>query len=132
MAAAALQRPLFTALGAGLFALFWGLPRRLGYALTEEGLEVRRFSGTFLWPYAELRAQRTGGTLGLKHFGTGVSGYYTGLCGWSGPEADTVQALASRTQGGVLIEARSKRYFLTPADPESFLAALSGRGVPVA
>lgn len=55
-----------TLLGVGLAALFVQLPRRLSYTLTDTGLRVSRFSGTFEWPYRELRMRRTDGGLGLK------------------------------------------------------------------
>lgn len=122
---------LFTLLALALAALFVVMPRRLSYVLTDEGLQVTRMSGRTLWPYAELRAAPTSGGLGLKIFGSGVSGYYSGTYAWNGSETAQIQALASRREGGVIVQYRGQSYFLTPADPAAFLQALAARGVPV-
>ncbi|MFC6590879.1 PH domain-containing protein [Deinococcus lacus] len=122
-----LPRPvavLFGLGGAALLAFFVALPRRLGYALTPEGLQVSHFSATEVWPYASLDVVSVGGELGLKQVGVGVPGYYTGTYGWKGPEAKTVQALASTPRGGVLLRRAGKLYYLTPADPAAFVRAL--------
>lgn len=65
--------------------------------------------------------------------GTGMSGYHTGNYQWRGEGPKHVQAVASRTTGGVLVEVRghSQMYFLTPADPDSFLRRLRERGATV-
>ncbi|WP_146160588.1 PH domain-containing protein [Deinococcus arcticus] len=122
---------LLTLLGLGLFLAFLLVPRRLAYTLTNTGLRVRRASGTFEWPYRDLRAQATGGGLGLKVGGVGLPGYYSGNYAWKGEGPRAVQALSSNTGQGVLLDVRGVPYFLTPADPESFLQALTERGVTV-
>lgn len=64
-------------------------------------------------------------------FGSGVSGYYSGTYAWNGSETAQIQALASRREGGVIVQYRGKPCSLTPADPAAFLQALAARGVPV-
>ncbi len=123
-------RLLFTLMAAGLIALFVWLPRRLGYALTDEGLEIRRASGTFVWPYRDLRAGATAHGLGVKQAGVNAPGYYSGAFAWLGEGPNTVLALSSSTRDGVLVTYQGKRYFLTPADSNAFLRELRARGVP--
>ncbi|WP_295820191.1 PH domain-containing protein [uncultured Deinococcus sp.] len=120
-----------TLLGVGLAALFAQVPRRLSYTLTDTGLRVGRFSSTFEWPYRDLRVRRTGGALGLKVGGVGLPGYHTGNYTFTGPEYRNVQAIASNTHGGVIVERSGTPYYLTPADPDAFARALAARGVPV-
>ncbi|WP_291429537.1 PH domain-containing protein [Deinococcus sp.] len=121
----------FTLLGVGLGALFAQVPRRLAYTLTDTGLRVSRFSGTFEWPYRELRVRRTDGGLGLKVGGVGLPGYYSGNYTFTGPAYRSVQAIASNTRGGLIVERGGTPYYLTPADPRAFAQALAARGVPV-
>lgn len=120
-----------TLLGVGLGVLFAQVPRRLSYTLTDTGLRVGRFSGTFEWPYRDLRVRRTGGGLGLKVGGVGLPGYHTGNYTFTGPEYRNVQAIASNTRGGVIVERSGTPHYLTPADPDAFARALAARGVPV-
>lgn len=118
-------------MGVGLLLAFLVVPRRLSYTLTGTGLRVGRASGTFEWPYRDLRAQATAGALGLKVGGVGLPGYYSGNYAWKGVEHRHVQALSTNTQRGVLVEVRGVPHFLTPADPEGFLQALAQRGVAI-
>nr|WP_246580869.1 PH domain-containing protein [Deinococcus aestuarii] len=117
-------------MAAGLLALFIWLPRRLGYALTDEGLEIRRASGTFVWPYRDLRASATPHALGVKQGGVNAPGYFSGAFAWPGEGPNTILALSSSPRGGVLVTSQGRRYFLTPADPDAFLRELRARGVP--
>lgn len=111
---------------------FWLAPRRLGYALTGDGLVLRTLLGRTALPYAGLRARRSAGRLGLRTFGTGLPGYLTGHFTFGpDPAVRTVRAAATRPSGGVLLESGGRTYFLTPADPEDFLAALARRGAQV-
>lgn len=126
-------RLLLTLMAVLVAVFFLAGPRRLNYALTDEGLQVSRLSNTGIWPYAGLRARRTSGHLGLKMGGTGMAGYYTGNYRWRGEGPKHVQAVASRMAGGVLVEVGGQRqpYFLTPADPAGFLQQLRRRGATV-
>jgi len=121
----------FTLLGVGLAALFVQLPRRLSYTLTDTGLRVSRFSGTFEWPYHELRVRRTDAGLGLRVGGVGLPGYYTGNYTFTGAGYRNVQAIASNTRGGLIVERGGTPYYLTPADPDAFAQALAARGMAV-
>ncbi|GGR91497.1 PH domain-containing protein [Deinococcus sedimenti] len=120
-----------TLLGVGLAALFAQVPRRLAYTLTDTGLRMSRFSGTFEWPYCELRVRRTDAGLGLRVGGVGLPGYYTGNYTFTGAGYRSVQAIASNTRGGLIVERGGTPYYLTPADPDAFAQALAARGVPV-
>ncbi|MDR6219484.1 PH domain-containing protein [Deinococcus soli (ex Cha et al. 2016)] len=120
-----------TLLGVGLGALFAQVPRRLAYTLTDTGLRVSRFSGTFEWPYRELRVRRTDAGLGLRVGGVGLPGYYTGNYTFTGAGYRSVQAIASNTRGGLIVERGGTPYYLTPADPDAFAQALAARGVPM-
>ncbi|AKH17978.1 PH domain-containing protein [Deinococcus soli (ex Cha et al. 2016)] len=120
-----------TLLGVGLGALFAQVPRRLSYTLTDTGLRVSRFSGSFEWPYRELRVRRTDAGLGLRVGGVGLPGYYTGNYTFTGAGYRSVQAIASNTRGGLIVERGGTPYYLTPADPDAFAQALAARGVPM-
>ncbi|GGR46684.1 hypothetical protein GCM10008959_04640 [Deinococcus seoulensis] len=120
-----------TLLGVGLGAFFAQVPRRLAYTLTDTGLRISRFSGTFEWPYRELRVRRTDAGLGLRVGGVGLPGYYTGNYTFTGAGYRSVQAIASNTRGGLIVERGGTPYYLTPADPDAFAQALAARGVPV-
>lgn len=124
-------RVALTLLGVGLAALFEQVPRRLTYTLTDTGLRISRFSGTFEWPYRELRVRRTDAGLGLRVGGVGLPGYYTGTYTFTGAGYRNVQAIASNTRGGLIVERGGTPYYLTPADPDAFAQALPARGVPV-
>ncbi|WP_235910292.1 PH domain-containing protein [Deinococcus kurensis] len=117
-----------TLLGVGLAALFVQLPRRLSYTLTDTGLRVSRFSGTFEWPYRELRVRRTDGGLGLKMGGVGLPGYYTGTYTFTGAAYLNVQAIASTTRDGLIVERGDTPYY--PRRPGRLRAGArrAGRG----
>lgn len=111
---------------------FWLAPRRLGYALTGDGVIIRTLLGRTVLPYAGLRARRSAGRLGLRTFGTGLPGYLTGHFTFGpDPAVRNVRAAATRTGGGVLLDSGGRTYFLTPADPDGLLAALARRGARV-
>lgn len=119
--------PLAAALLTGLG--FWLAPRRLGYRLTGDGVVIQTLLSRTMLPYAGLRARRSAGRLGLRTFGTGLPGYLTGHFTFGpDPEVRGVRAAATRASGGVLLDSGGRAYFLTPADPEGFLAALARRG----
>ncbi|WP_180970070.1 PH domain-containing protein [Deinococcus planocerae] len=119
------------ALAALLAAAFWLAPRRLSYSLEKDALVVTRLTGRTALPYAEITARRSAGRLGVRLFGTGMPGYLTGLFSFGPDAVSRVQAAASRTRGGVIVERGGTAFFLTPADPDAFLRALAARGVRV-
>ncbi|CAM4167836.1 PH domain-containing protein [Deinococcus marmoris] len=129
-----LLRGAMVALALVLFALFQLAPRRLAYTLTPDAVVIQRILNQTRLPYAGLSARRTSGVLGVRTFGTGMPGYLTGhfTLSHDGQGVSRVLAAASTGQGGVLLHSGDADYFLTPADPQVFLAELARRGAGVA
>ncbi|WP_415785809.1 PH domain-containing protein [Deinococcus saxicola] len=129
-----LLRGVMTALALCVLALFQGAPRRLAYTLTPDAVVIRRILNQPRLPYAGLSACRTSGVLGIRTFGTGMPGYLSGhfTLSHDGQGVSRVLAAASAGQGGVLLHSGDAHYFLTPADPQAFLAELARRGTGVA
>lgn len=123
---------LLSALAVLLGLLFWLAPRRLGYALTDTDLLIRRLSGTTRLAIPEITARRSAGRLGWRTFGTGLPGYLTGSFTFGPDVRSAVMAAASRPDGGVIAEHAGRAHFLTPADPDAFLSELARRGATVA
>lgn len=119
------------ALTLGLFALGFLLPHKLAYTLEPDALILSYTTGQTRLPYAGMSAWRTAGSLGLKMGGTGLPGYYTGNYLFHRDGLKNVLAAASNPQGGVIVQAGGRTYFLTPADPDAFLAELARRGARV-
>ncbi|RJF71574.1 hypothetical protein D3875_08305 [Deinococcus cavernae] len=118
-------------LTAGLLALGVMLPRRLAYALEPDALVVSHMTGQTRLPLNGMTVWRTAGHLGLKMGGTGLPGYYTGNYLFHTDGLKNVLAASSATRGGVIVQANAKAYFLTPADPEAFVAELAQRGARI-
>lgn len=112
-----------------LLLFFLLAPRRLAYTLTPEALVISRLTGRTALPYTGITARRSAGRLGVRLFGTGMPGYLTGLFSFGPDAVSRVQAAASRTRDGVIVERGGTAFFLTPADPEAFLHSLAARGV---
>lgn len=132
--AAAMQSLLLivvTGVAAALALLFWVAPRRLGYMLSASELMIRRLSGETRLPLAAVSARRSTGRLGWRTFGTGLPGYLSGHFTFGPDVHRSVVAAASRPDGGVIVEQAGTAYFLTPADPDAFLAELARRGATV-
>jgi PH (Pleckstrin Homology) domain-containing protein len=107
-------------------ALFFVAPKRLRYRVDGTTLEVRTLLRTLRFPLRGARARVCREGLGLRLFGVGLPGYSTG---WFRLAGKTTRAYASAREG-VLIE-NGRRLFVTPADIDGFLAALSQAGVAV-
>lgn len=118
-------------LAAVIALFFWLAPRRLAYTTGPEALTIQTLTGQTRLPYAGMNAWRTAGSLGLKMGGTGLPGYYTGNYLFHRDGLKNVLAAASNPQGGVIVQAGGRTYFLTPADPDAFLAELARRGARV-
>lgn len=101
--------------------LFWLVPLSLQYKLTEKGIQIRRLSGKTFIPYQDFKASTSKGCLGHRVMGTSIVGYHAGIFLWKGPEHQSVKAVSSRENGGVLLECEEATYFITPADPKDFL-----------
>lgn len=119
------------ALGVTLLLVFNFAPRRLSYTLESDALVITRLTGRTVLPYAEIKARRSAGRLGVRTFGTGLPGYLTGHFTFGPDTVSRVQAVASRGAEGVVVERGGAAYFLTPADPDAFLRSLAARGAPV-
>lgn len=124
---------LLLVLAAILVAMLVAAPRRLRYEFTPEGLNIHRVVGAILLPYHTLSARHSAGHLSVRTFGVGLPGYLTGYFLLAGdPQgAGQVQVAASRGSEGVLLHTGKQAYFVTPADPEAFLAELARRGAKV-
>lgn len=122
------------ALALVVFALFQLAPRRLAYTLTPDAVVIQRILNQTRLPYAGLSARRSSGVLGIRTFGTGMPGYLTGHFTLAHDEMGVgkVLAAASTGQDGVLLHSGDTDYFLTPADPQTFLTELAQRGAGVA
>lgn len=118
-------------LTAEIFALGLLMPRRLAYTLEPDTLIVSHLTGQTHLPYAGMTVWPTKGHLGLKMGGTGLPGYYTGNYLFHTDGLKNVLAASADTRGGVLVQANSRTYFLTPADREGFLRELAARGATV-
>ena len=122
---------VFMAGAAALALLFWIAPRRLGYALGATDLMLYHLNGTTRLLLSAAVARRSTGRLGWRTFGIGLPGHFSGQFTF-GPDAHrSVIAVASRPDHGVIVEHGQRAYFLTPADPDAFLAELQQRGATV-
>ncbi|MEF2278032.1 PH domain-containing protein [Deinococcus sp. YIM 134068] len=119
------------ALAAGLAVWFQLAPRRLAYTLESNALIITRLTGRTVLPYTQITARRSAGRLGIRTFGTGLPGYLTGHFTFGPDTVSRVQAAASRSAEGVVVERGGTAFFLTPADPDAFLRSLAERGVTV-
>lgn len=120
-------------LALAILAWFQLAPRRLAYALTPDAVVVQRILNQTRLPYAGLSARLTSGVLGVRTFGTGLPGYLTGHFTLAHDEDGVGRVLAAASKGrdGVLLRSGDADYFLTPADPNAFLAELARRGARV-
>lgn len=120
-------------LALGLAVLFLLAPRALKYEFMPDRLRIRKLVGSIDLPYATLSVRRSTGQLTVRTFGVGLPGYLTGYFLLSGDERGTgsVQACASTGTGGILLHTGKQAYFVTPADPDAFLAELARRGATV-
>lgn len=115
---------LLPALGV-VTALFFQKPR-LTYTIAGDTLTVRTRASRTDFPRGSTQASLTPDPLGVRLFGTGMPGYYTGTFA---TKSGNVQAAAStaRPAQALLLEHGGKRYYLTPGDPAA-VAAWFGEG----
>ncbi|WP_261664669.1 PH domain-containing protein [Deinococcus sp. Marseille-Q6407] len=118
--------PVLAVLTALLLPLMYALlrPWRLSYALDGDALVVRTTWRQWRLPLASTRAALTRQPLGMRLFGTGMPGYYTGTYASHAVPGGQVQAAASRRrpEQALLLEHGGTTLYLTPADP----AAVAG------
>jgi hypothetical protein len=108
-----------------LLALFAIGPARLRYRIDGRVLEVRTLVRRLRIPLDGVRARRYRPARRWRLFGTHLPGSYS--TGRFRLDGVTTRVYASGWDG-VLLEGR-QRVFVTPADPEAFLAALTEAGV---
>lgn len=110
-----------------LATVFFVAPARLAYVVKAGQLEIATLTGKRNVRLAGARAQRHRPLLGQRLSGVPLPGYRVGS--WMLDSMATSVA-ASVAEEGVLIEGDG-RLFLTPRDPDAFLAALAAAGVEV-
>jgi hypothetical protein len=116
--------------GAGVvataLATFVAGPERMRYRVARGELEVQTLFGRRRWSLDAVNARPHRVRLGLRLWGVGLPGYYTGSYLADGK---STRVYATQTEG-VLLEGAT-RIFVSPEDPEPFLAALAREGAIV-
>ncbi len=107
-----------------IVAVFLLGPSRMLYTVRDGRLEVRTLFSRRSWPVGTLRARAHTPKVTLRLMGTAFPGYYTGLFRADG--ANT-RMYATDLKRGVLVEGPA-RVYVSPAEPEAFLAALRAAG----
>jgi hypothetical protein len=107
-----------------IVAVFVAGPKRMRYVVADGRLSVQTLFSKQSWPVAELRARAHVPKVTMRLFGTAFPGYYTGLYRADG--ANT-KVYATDLKSGVLVEGPA-RVYVSPADPDAFLAALREAG----
>jgi hypothetical protein len=105
-------------------AVFLVGPSRMLYVVKDGRLEVRTLFSKSSWPAESLHARAHTPKVTLRLMGTAFPGYYTGLFRADG--ANT-RMYATDLKRGVLVEGPA-RVYVSPAEPEAFLAALRDAG----
>jgi hypothetical protein len=111
----------------GLLAVFMLAPARLQYRVRGGTLEVRTLLSRRRIPLAGVRARVHRPLLGARLSGAAIPGHVVGS--WLFDTMATT-VLASVRDSGVLIEGEG-RFFVSPQDPERFLAVLGAQGATV-
>lgn len=107
-----------------LAALCFLAPARLRYRVRPGELEVAGMVTRRRWPLAGVIVRRFRPSSAIRLMGTALPGYFIGLFRMAGT---TVRVAGTHLGEGVLVEG-PRRVFVTPADPEAFLAALEQAG----
>lgn len=124
--AAAIVISLF-ACGLALPVLLLVIPSRLVYAVGEKKLVIERYPGARAICLPGCRAARFTPRARRRISGSSMPGYHSGTFSLEGR---TTFVHASTLEEGVLLtEANGARHFLSPQEPEAFLAALGRNGV---
>lgn len=111
----------------GLVTVFVVAPARLSYRVGGGVLEVCTLLSRRRIPLAGVRARVHRPLLGARLSGVAIPGLVVGS--WLFDTMATT-VLASVRDGGVLLEGEG-RFFLSPQDPEGFLAAIGSQGATV-
>jgi len=113
---------LFTPLlGVLVPLIFFIAPGRLHYRVVSGGLEVSTLLGTKRFPTAGCTARPHRPRVGMRLWGTGAPGYYTGTYRIDG--ANT-KIYTTSVKAGVLIEGPGVRVFINPENETAFLEAI--------
>jgi hypothetical protein len=108
-------------------AVFFVAPGKLRYAVGQGMLEVQTLfvRRRFALAGSTARRYRPGGA--FKRAGSAFPGYYTGSFSLDGTSS---KVFATTLKEGVLLEGE-RRVFVTPEEPEQFLAALAEHGANI-
>lgn len=117
-----LLAPLF---GVLVPLIFFVAPGRLRYRVISGGLEVATMLGTKRFVTAGCTARHHHPRVGLRLWGTGAPGYYTGTYRVDG--ANT-KIYTTSVKEGVLIEGPGVRVFVNPENETAFLEAIRTMG----
>jgi len=110
-----------------LATVFLVAPSRLRYTVAAGSVEVRTLLSRRRIPLAGVRARLHRPLLGARLSGVAIPGHVVGS--WLFDTMPTT-VLASVREAGVLLEGEG-RFFLSPQDPERFLAAIESQGTVV-
>jgi hypothetical protein len=105
--------------------VFLVAPGRLRYRVVSGGLEVKTMLGTRRFVTAGCTARPHRPHVGLRLWGTGAPGYYTGTYRVDG--ANT-KIYTTSIEEGVLVEGPGVRVFINPEDEQGFLDAIRTMG----
>lgn len=110
-----------------LIALCFLGAERLRYEIADGALTVHTLTRTYKMPLAGVTVQRTTAKLNMRLAGTGLPGLYTGYYLLGDTRA---RVWATLREGGVVVQGE-KRWFVTPADVDGFVAAAKAAGAQV-
>jgi Bacterial PH domain len=105
--------------------IFFVAPVRLRYRVVSAGLEVITMLGTRRFATAGCTARAHRPKVGLRLWGTGAPGYYTGTYRLDGANA---KIYTTSVDEGVLIEGPGTRVFINPENEPGFLEAIRTMG----
>lgn len=105
--------------------IFFVAPGRLRYRVVSAGLEVITMLGTRRFATAGCTARPHRPKIGLRLWGTGAPGYYTGTYRLDGAYA---KIYTTSVDEGVLIEGPGTRVFINPENESAFLQAIHTMG----
>jgi len=111
--------------GIAIPVIFLVAPDRLRYRVVSGGLEVKTMLGTRRFVTAGCTARAHRPRVGLKLWGTGAPGYYTGTYRVDG--ANT-KIYTTSIEEGVLVEGPGVRVFVNPENEQGFLEAIRTMG----
>lgn len=121
---------LMLGMGGMLVATFLVAPKRLRYRVKDGELVIESLFSSARFPAKALHAKRHEPAQVRRVMGTAFPGYYTGRFRADGL---SVRMFATDLHGGVLVEAPDDvRVYVSPAEPDVFLAALKREGASLA